>query len=186
MGARRHADRRARPQPGEGLPPQLSFVAAVALARTLDQWVAPERLTLKWPNDVLLDGVKMAGILLEGGAGATIIGFGVTLAGHPEASDRPATAGPAAGVAAPDAAAAAEQLAVAFADVRANWRDHGFAAVRAEWLGRAAGLGGPLEARLGATTIAGTFTGLGPDGALLLTMADASVRTVHAGEVFAL
>ena len=175
-----------RPQPGEGPAQQLSFVAAVALARTLDQWIAPARVTLKWPNDVLLDGVKVAGILLEGGAGATIVGFGVNLAGHPDATERPATSLAAAGIAAPPAADVAERLAAAFADVRVAWRDHGFAPVRAEWLGRAAGLGRQLEARLGTETVAGTFTGLGLDGALLLTRSDASVRAVHAGEVFAL
>ncbi len=175
-----------RPQAGEGPAPQLSFVAAVALARALDRWVAPERLTLKWPNDVLLDGVKVAGILLEGGTGATIIGFGVNLAGHPEGVERPATSLPAAGIAAPAAGDVAERLAVTFADARADWRDHGFAPVRAAWLGHAAGLGQRLEARLGVDTFSGVFTGLAPDGALLLTLADASVRAIHAGEVFAL
>ncbi|MGI4881217.1 MAG: biotin--[acetyl-CoA-carboxylase] ligase, partial [Janthinobacterium lividum] len=97
-----------RPQAGEGPSQQLSFVAAVALAAMLDRWIAPDRLSLKWPNDVLLDGVKVAGILLEGGVGgveggATIIGFGVNLAGHPDTTERPATSLPAAGIAAPTA-----------------------------------------------------------------------------------
>lgn len=175
-----------RQQPGEGPAQQLSFVAAVALARALDRWVAPARLSLKWPNDVLLDGVKVAGILLEGGAGATIIGFGVNLAGHPEGIERPATSLPAAGIAAPPAGDVVDCLAAAFIEVRANWRDHGFAPVRIEWLARAAGLGQGLEARLGRETVPGVFTGLAPDGALLLTLPDASVRAIHAGEVFAL
>jgi len=175
-----------RPQAGEGPAQQLSFVAAIALVRTLDRWVAPGRLTLKWPNDLLLDGVKVAGILLEGTAGATIIGFGVNLAGHPDASERPATSLPAAGVVAPGTAAVAEHLAVTFAVVRAAWRETGFAPVRAEWLTRASGLGDRLEARLGAESVTGTFTGIAADGALLLTRDDASVRAIHAGEVFAL
>lgn len=164
----------------------LSFVAAVALARTIDRWVAPERLTLKWPNDVLLDGVKVAGILLEGQGHATIIGFGVNLAGHPEATERPATSLPAAGIAAPSAADVATHLAATITDVRAQWRTYGFAPVRTAWLARASGIGKRLEARLGAETLTGTFTGLGPDGALELTLADATVRRIHAGEVFAL
>ena len=175
-----------RPQAGEGPATQLSFVAAVALARALDRWVAAERLTLKWPNDVLLDGVKCAGILLEGGAGATIIGLGVNLAGHPEGTERPATSLPAAGIAAPPAAEFAEHLAATFAVTRADWRNYGFAGVRAAWLARAAGVGAKLEARLGSETLTGTFAGLAADGALLLTLTDASVRTIHAGEVFAL
>jgi BirA family biotin operon repressor/biotin-[acetyl-CoA-carboxylase] ligase len=175
-----------RPQPGEGPAQHLSFVAAVALARALDHWVAPARLTLKWPNDVLLDGVKVAGILLEGGGGATIIGFGVNLAGHPDVTERPATSLPAAGIAAPLTADVAAALAAAFADVRSGWREHGFDIIRTEWLTRAAGLGARLEARLGQETVSGVFTGLAADGALVLTLPDASVRSIHAGEVFAL
>ena len=135
---------------------------------------------------MLLDGVKIAGILLEGRIGATIIGFGANLAGHPEATERPATSLPAAGIAAPPAADVAEHLAATFADVRSGWRTYGFGPVRTAWLARASGLGGRLEARLGSETITGTFTGLAPDGALDLTLADASVRRIHAGEVFAL
>ena len=175
-----------RAQPGEGPSQQLSFVAAVALARTLDHWVAPDRMQLKWPNDVLLDGVKCAGNLLEGGQGATVIGYGVNLAGHPDATECPATSLPAAGIAAPRVADVAERLASTFADARAEWRDHGFAVVRTAWLARAAGLGRPLEARLGSETVAGVFNGLADDGALLLTLPDARVRSIHAGEVFAL
>ncbi len=176
----------ARPQAGEGPAPQLSFVAALALVHALDPFVAPARLTLKWPNDVLLDGTKAAGILLEGTAGATIIGFGVNLAGHPDATERPATSLPAAGVAAPPAAEVADRLAAGFAATRQLWREHGFAPIREAWLARAAGLGRTLEARLGSGPVTGMFTGLAPDGALLLTLPDASVRAIHAGEVFAL
>lgn len=175
-----------RAQPGEGTASQLSFVAAVALARTLDRWVAPSRLTLKWPNDVLLDGIKVAGILLEGGAGATIIGFGVNLAGQPAGMERPVTSLAGAGLFVPSAAEVVAELARNFADMRAAWRDHGFAAVRVAWLARAAGLGQRLEARLGHESVPGVFTGLAADGALLLTLPDASVRAIHAGEVFAL
>ena len=175
-----------RPQPGEGPSQQLSFVAAVALARALDRWVAPDRLTIKWPNDVLLDGVKVAGILLEGVNGTTIIGFGVNLAGHPDATERPATSLVATGIAAPAVADVVTALAVTFVDVRSRWRDRGFAAVRAEWLTRAAGIGARLEARIGQETVVGIFTGLADDGALLLTLPDARIRAIHAGEVFAL
>ncbi len=175
-----------RAQAGEGPAPQLSFVAAIALARALDRWVAPGRLRLKWPNDVLLDGTKCAGILLEGRAQATIIGFGVNLAGHPEATERPATSLPAAGIAAPPPGDVAAELAATFAAARRAWREAGFAPIREAWLARAANLGGTVEARLGSGTVAGTFTGLAADGALLLTLPDASVRAIHAGEVFAL
>ena len=174
------------PQAGDGPAQQLSFVAALALDRALCGFVPAARMALKWPNDVLLDGVKCAGILLEGGSDVTIIGFGVNLAGHPEGTERPATSLPAAGFAAPDPAAFAEALAHHFAAAREQWRNFGFAPVRADWLARAAGPGQRLEARLGHATLTGTFADLDHDGALLLRLDDGSVRAIHAGEVFAL
>ncbi|MGL4541525.1 MAG: biotin--[acetyl-CoA-carboxylase] ligase [Polymorphobacter sp.] len=175
-----------RPQPGEGPSQQLSFVAAVALDLALQRWVPAARLALKWPNDVLLGGVKVSGILLEGGSGATIIGFGVNLVTYPADSERPATSLRAQGYAAPDAHAAALALAEAFAHTRALWRDTGFEVIRAAWLARAAGLGAPLVARLGAETLTGTFDDLDCDGALRLRFDDGSSRAIHAGEVFGL
>lgn len=174
-----------RPQLAEGPPPQLSFVAALALARALDVWVAPERLRLKWPNDLLLDGVKVSGILLEGSGGVTIIGFGANLAAHPDDVERPAISLAAAGLAVPPPEEVLAVLAAAFAAARSDWRDHGFAPVRAAWLERASGLGARLFARVGVETLAGTFEGLAADGALELRLDNGSLRAVHAGEVFA-
>ncbi len=174
-----------RPQPGEGPPQQLSFVAAVALDRALLRWVAPERLSLKWPNDVLLDGVKCAGILLEAQGHATVIGFGVNLTDYPAGVERPATSLAAADLKPPSAAALCAALAEALATTRAQWRDYGFASIRTAWLARASGLGQPLVARLGRETLAGRFEDLAPDGALLLRLDNGSLRVIHAGEVFA-
>ena len=175
-----------KPQAGEGPAPQLSFVAAVALASAMERWVAPARLTLKWPNDLLLDGVKCAGILLEGGQDTVIIGFGVNLAGHPAGTERPATSLPAVGIAAPGAGEVCAELAVRFGVERARWRENGFAPIRAAWLERATGLGARIEARLGAETLTGVFDSLGEDGALMLRLDEGAIRAVHAGEVFAL
>ena len=174
-----------RPRVQEGPAQQLSFVAAVALADALDAWVAPERLTLKWPNDVLLDGTKCAGILLEGQAGATIVGFGVNLAAHPADSERPASSLAAAGIAPPLPTVFVEQLADTFAAARRQWHGQGFAATRRRWLARAAGIGGPLVARLGSEEVAGIFDGLDEDGALRLRLPGGGCRAIHAGEVFA-
>lgn len=175
-----------RPQPGEGPAQQLSFVAALALDHTLQWWVPHERLGLKWPNDVLLDGVKCCGILLEGVDGATIIGFGVNLLHHPGDTERPATSLVAAGIHPPSAAEFVARLADCFAACRAQWRAEGFEPIRERWLDRAAGKGGLLAARLGHETLTGEFADLGPDGALKLRLVDGSVRAIHAGEVFGL
>jgi BirA family biotin operon repressor/biotin-[acetyl-CoA-carboxylase] ligase len=174
-----------RPQHGEGPAQQLSFVAVLALAQALQDWVEAERLTVKWPNDLLLDGVKVAGILLEKQGDTCIIGFGVNLAAHPSDSERPATSLAAAGVQPPLPAVALDALAAQFSLVRAEWRLRGFQPVRQVWLRRAAGLGQPLVARLGTETLTGVFEGLADDGALQLRLDNDQVRAVHAGEVFA-
>jgi BirA family biotin operon repressor/biotin-[acetyl-CoA-carboxylase] ligase len=173
-----------RPQPGEGPTQQLSSVAALALAGALHAWVATERLTLKWPNDVLLDGTKVAGILLEKQGEACVIGIGVNLAAHPVDSERPATSLASMGIAAPSPAEFVAQLSGQLARTRAIWRDEGFAATRAAWLARAAGIGRPLVARLGHETLTGVFEGLADDGALQLRLDNGQLRAVHAGEVF--
>src|SRR3546814_18305725 len=69
-----------------GDPPaqQLGFVAALALHRALSAWAPAARLSLKWPNDLLMDGAKLSGILLEREGDAVIAGFGVNLAHHPK------------------------------------------------------------------------------------------------------
>ena len=175
-----------RPQPGEGPAQQLSFVAALALDHTLQWWVPHDRLALKWPNDVLLDDVKCSGILLEGVAGCTIIGFGVNLFHHPESTERPATSLVASGIRPPSAAEFVSRLRDCFAACRALWRAQGFDPIRERWLKRAAGRGGLLAARLGHETLTGRFDDLAADGALKLRLVDGSVRAIHAGEVFGL
>jgi BirA family biotin operon repressor/biotin-[acetyl-CoA-carboxylase] ligase len=172
----------------EGAVQQLSFVAALALRAALigiDPALA-ERLRLKWPNDVLLDGTKFAGILLERGGDGLVIGFGVNIASHPPAAERPATSLAAAWALTPAPRLLLEGLRAAFAAFRAQWADAGFEPIRTQWLAHAAGLGGRVTARLGDETIEGRFDGLEADGALALRLDDGTLRPVHAGEVFAL
>jgi BirA family biotin operon repressor/biotin-[acetyl-CoA-carboxylase] ligase len=167
---------------------QLSFVAALALRAALvgsDPDIA-DRLRLKWPNDVLLDGTKFAGILLERAGDGLVIGFGVNIVGHPAVAERPATSLAAAGALTPAPRALLEGLRAAFAAFRALWADAGFEPVRAQWLAHASGLGDRVAARLSGETIEGWFDGLEPDGALALRLDDGTLRPVHAGEVFAL
>ena len=131
---------------------QLSFVAALALLDALEaaggQGAATPapRFHLKWPNDVLLDGAKVSGILLERAGNALVIGFGANLAQHPGGTERPATSLAAAGLAVPTPLALLALLMPAFAHYRAIWADEGFEAVRNRWLARAAGLGERITA----------------------------------------
>lgn len=153
--------------------------------QALETWVPAARLSLKWPNDVLLDSTKVAGILLEGQGGATIIGLGVNLAAHPADSERPAISLAGAGIAPPAPAQFVARLAACLTDVRGHWQAGGFAAIRSLWLAHAAGLGQPLIARLGTETLHGSFEGLAEDGALQLRLQTGMLRMVYAGEVFA-
>lgn len=173
-----------KPRAGEGPAQELSFVAAVALARALDAYVAFDELRLKWPNDLLLRGRKVSGILLEGQGGAVIAGFGVNLAVAPGSAERPATCLAETGIAPPEPGEFVERLAATFASTRAEWRAAGFGPIRAAWLARAHGIGARLEARLGSKTLTGVFEDLADDGALRLRLDDGTIRAVHAGEVF--
>jgi BirA family biotin operon repressor/biotin-[acetyl-CoA-carboxylase] ligase len=168
---------------------QLSFVAALALHEALTTFTSPGgrgEFSLKWPNDVLLDGTKCSGILLERQETALVIGIGINLAQHPDGTERPATSLAAAGLPVPAPTDVLDMLGPAFARWRALWTAQGFAPIRAAWLARAAGVGGRIVARLGHDSPEGVFAGLADDGALLLALDDGSLRAIHAGEVFAL
>jgi BirA family biotin operon repressor/biotin-[acetyl-CoA-carboxylase] ligase len=162
---------------------QLSFVAALALRAALD---LGDRVVLKWPNDLLLDGVKVSGILLEGAGDVLVIGMGVNLAQHPELCERPATSLAAAGLPVPLPLDVLARLMPAFADYRALWAAQGFGPIRTQWLAHAGGVGERITVRFGLETIEGRFEGLEADGALALRLDDGCLRAVHAGEVFAL
>ncbi|MGY2735658.1 biotin--[acetyl-CoA-carboxylase] ligase [Sphingomonas sp. UYP23] len=139
---------------------------------------------IKWPNDLLLDGAKLSGILLERAGDAVIVGIGVNLAHHPDDTDRLATSLADHG-ATPDPADFAETLAEAFARWLAIWRGQGLAPIRARWLERAHPIGTALTARLpDGQAIDGLFGGLDDDGALILRLADGGSRVIHAGDVF--
>ncbi len=162
----------------EGAVQTFSFVAAVALREAILAATGKEA-RLKWPNDLLLDGAKVSGILLERAGDALVVGIGVNVGWAPDDLERPAAA----------VGGSVDALFLAlqarFALWRADWEQQGFAPVRAAWLAAADGVGSMIEVRLGDQTLVGRFEGLAADGALLLAM-DGGVRHVHAGEVFAL
>lgn len=164
---------------------QLSFVAALALHDAVAQVLPGVPLLLKWPNDLLLAGVKCAGILLESTGGSVVVGIGVNLAHHPQGTERPATSLAAHG-ARVTPPVFLELLADAMSARLAAWRASGFAPIRAAWLARAAFIGQRIEARLGHETLTGTFEDLAEDGALALRIHGLGLRPVHAGEVFGL
>ncbi|HMM14180.1 MAG TPA: biotin--[acetyl-CoA-carboxylase] ligase [Parvibaculum sp.] len=183
-----------RPQVGPRKAAELSFVAALAVHDAVDALLPPPLrpgLKLKWPNDLLHDGRKLAGILLEssGIAGSELawlaIGIGINLARHPDNVEYPATSLAALGLPDVTPERALEFLAAAFDRRLRQWNEvQGFAAIREAWLARAAGLGGPITVRLVDETFEGIFVGLAPDGALDVRLPSGEIRKIAAGDVF--
>ena len=181
-----------RPDVAPAAAGQLGFLCAVALAETLAGPAARAgaALALKWPNDVLLAGGKLAGILLESETGAAgrlgwvVAGIGVNIAGHPDGLEYPATSLRAAGIIELDADRLLLDLSRSLASWLAVWRRDGFAPLRAAWLACAAPRGTPLRVRLDGAAVCGRFAGLDPAGALLVET-ESGVRRIAAGDVFA-
>ncbi len=181
-----------RRQPAEAA--QVSFVTALAVADLAASYVPEALVRLKWPNDVLVAGDKVSGVLIEsgprtGGGLWLAVGVGVNLAHAPAGTERPATALAdhlrADLTRAPTPAEALVTLAEAFARWTGIWDDDGFPAIADAWSARA-DLGARVAARLPAETLEGVAEALESDGALRLRLDDGAVRRITAGDVFPL
>jgi len=170
--------------------PQLSFVTALAVHDAVAE-CAPQlgpMLSVKWPNDLLLGGKKLVGILIEGESEprfAVAIGIGVNCAHHPDDTRYPATDLVSAGaVVAPERLA--DVLSAAMQRRLAQWqRGARFADIRADWLKRAANLGKEIQVRLPERELTGRFEGVDELGRLLLR-GPSGPTVITAGEVFGL
>jgi len=177
--------------------PQLGFVAGLALHEAVEAatGVGAPRLSLKWPNDLLLDGAKVSGLLLEGhrieagGPLAIVIGFGVNVAFAPTGTPYPAlalqTAKP--GLTREDMFRA---LSATFAHTFSAWRKAArmnttdpFGPIRRLWLERAAGIGREVTLRLPSGEKRGIFEGLDRFGRLQLKTAS-GVERIDAGDLY--
>ncbi|RKF23276.1 biotin--[acetyl-CoA-carboxylase] ligase [Altericroceibacterium spongiae] len=176
------------PQASDPVPAGLSFVTALALYEALVPMLErPDCLRLKWPNDVLLDGAKLAGILLEskgsGPGSGLVIGVGVNLAAAPAIADRDVRSVAGRGVA-PDRDLFASRLAESFSKELRLWRQQGLSPVLERWLAVAHPVGTPLSVHAtDSSRISGRFAGLGDDGALLLEDNQGKTHRLHAGDV---
>jgi BirA family biotin operon repressor/biotin-[acetyl-CoA-carboxylase] ligase len=187
----------------------LGFVAGVALVAALERVAgsaagmagalpralfpsgrgqAGQGFTLKWPNDVLADGAKLAGILLEmesiGQGRAIVIGLGVNVAHGPEGLPYPAASlrGLGFDVSAVDLFGA---LSAEWVRVFRLWDEgRGFAAIRDLWLAHASGLGGAVSVRSGQHEVSGRFETIDQHGLLVIRTAEGVLRTISAGEVY--
>lgn len=137
---------------------------------------------MKWPNDLLLEGKKVAGILAERSGDRIVIGFGVNLAGAPDIADRPAAS--LEGHVSMTPQAFAPLLAGSFARLLAAWRGADPASLVMAWIQRAHPIGSQLSVHgSDGDKVSGRFAGLEPDGALRLENDEGKVVIVRAGDV---
>ncbi len=164
---------------------QMAFVVALALSEAMDEVIGPShKKTLKWPNDILIDGSKISGILLETKLDKSdrvdylIIGTGVNMFAPPE------------GAVGLDQIKKEPVFVNKFRDLYLQkllhhytlWQNKGFAPVREAWLKQAHGLGQNMKIRLPEITYEGVFAGIDENGALLAQI-DGTQRSFTAGEV---
>ena len=175
-----------RPECGAQIAGQLSFVVAVAVSAAMDEVLADgHKKTLKWPNDILIDGKKCAGILLESGMNGAMVnwiaaGIGVNVLSAPE------------GAVCLQEVCKGRQVPIhPFRDVvlghlsarYKHWRHHGFADIRDEWLAQAHALNQPIKARLAKDEFSGIFKGIDEKGALLLEQEPGKVLDITAADI---
>jgi BirA family transcriptional regulator, biotin operon repressor / biotin---[acetyl-CoA-carboxylase] ligase len=146
------------------------------------------RLNLKWPNDVLCEDQKVAGILVEGEGTplAVAVGIGVNCVDHPQDTDYPAT-----DLRACNASISAENLFCALSKTMrqrlAQWdRGQGFDVIRQDWLAHACGIGGDIRVRLNDRELTGRFEALDEGGRLILRLSENTFETISAGDLFPL
>lgn len=167
---------------------QLTFVAALAVHNTIAEFIDTDRIKCKWPNDVLVGGRKICGILLESyvsndGVNYMIIGIGINVAHHPENALYETT----------HINAECDQI---FSHVDVffmlthkmfewieAWKSEGFEHIRKNWLSVATGLGSKISVRLPNEQFEGRFVDLDSSGALMLET-DNEIKLIHSGDVF--
>lgn len=171
---------------GDPAPHSLSFVTGLAVFDTLKRSLFPHAsIMLKWPNDALVHGAKISGMLLERCGDSVIVGIGINVCHAPDVPGRETTSilyenGKHGG----SSALVLSILAESFANRLATWRGEGLTATLNAWTGAAHPIGTPLS--VGDTDnqcIVGTFAGLDENGALLLRLENGAMRTIHAGDV---
>ncbi|HEU0118030.1 MAG TPA: biotin--[acetyl-CoA-carboxylase] ligase [Alphaproteobacteria bacterium] len=159
-----------------------SFLVANAMYDTVRQCLPVADITLKWPNDVLVEGKKIGGILLETVGDALIVGVGLNVMEYPEEALFPSTSLRAEGA---KARTLDEVLDMLLQNIR-HWygvmQKDGFEPIRQDWLKHAQK--GPLSVKLPNEVLQGEFAGLGATGDLRLKLADGSERAIATGDVF--
>ncbi len=172
---------------------QLSFVAALAVAETLEAIVPQaDSIRCKWPNDVLAQGKKISGILLESFTTNEVgsprqwiaVGVGINVDNFPEHVMFPATCLRAEGVELISAKIVLSRFVHHFIHRYDAWERKGFAAIEREWTERAHHLNKPVEVIVGEERITGIFAGIDAKGCMLLRDKKKATTAIAAGDVF--
>ena len=162
-----------RPAPGRIEPGRWALLAAIALHEALSPYADP--LMLKWPNDIMLHGAKLAGILIDsqpGEAGFIVIGFGANLAEAPHIPDRPTTR-------LPPPAPPAEIIANRVLDALDSWGNHQIPCLVEAWLARAHPIGTLLDVQTHQRRVRGAFAGLTDAGELRVAGESAAISSAE-------
>lgn len=165
---------------------QVSFVVALAVAKTIQSYTGDEhKIEVKWPNDVMVNGQKISGILLESDVRnnkleSLVVGVGVNIFNKPEGA-----------ICLNDIVA--DQLAVNkvrdtllenFANIYMQWQEKGFTPIRDQWLAQAYKLNEEITARLPDQSFHGIFKTIDETGALVLLESNDNERVIHAAEIY--
>lgn len=172
---------------------RLSFVAALSVAYMLTSYVDPRMVSIKWPNDVLISGAKVSGILLEAREGVVLVGIGVNLMHHPKDTPYPATDvlshiepkdlnGPEPAL--PTIETCVASVAARFDTLYHTLASGDFRTIRDLWRNQATPLPCPVSVVLPQERFSGTALDLGENGELQVELPDGTIRNVHAGDVF--
>jgi len=164
---------------------QVAYVTALAIHDAVSQWIdSKHRLVCKWPNDLLLNGKKLSGVLIETQNDWCLVGIGLNLEKVPEEvsevaislTDVSATV---------SASKSVSGVVSAFGDRLEEWKQHGFDPVREAWLERAHGIGAEITARFPSGDMErGKFRGIDGTGALVLERDGGDTRKIAAAEIF--
>lgn len=164
-----------------------AHLLALVTANAVHALVAPlcsGQARIKWPNDILVDGAKIAGILLERVGDAVIVGIGINVASHPSDLDRPVTSLAAQGAGDAQAPILLERLAQIFDHWLSIWRAQGIDPVRTHWLLNAHPTGTKMRVcQPDGQVVEGAFGTLDRDGMLILRLANGDSHAIHAGDI---
>jgi len=168
---------------------QLTFVTTLAVRETIEKFLKINDIKCKWPNDVLVEGKKISGILLEsfsvgvGKPNYIVIGIGINVAHHPELALYESTHINAHSQNTFSHIEVFYILARKMAQWINIWQSDGFAVIRENWLQNSKGLGDKITVRTPESEIVGRFVDLDRDGALMLEV-DNEIKLIHSGDVF--